>query len=149
MADIVTREKRSSMMRGIRSKNTKPEVELRKLLFRMGFRFRLHRKDLPGKPDIVLPKWKTVIFVHGCFWHRHEGCRLAAIPKTRTEFWQKKFAGNVARDRRNRDLLLSTGWRVAIVWECGMRRAPEEIATNLGLWVSGSNSRKCVLELGV
>ncbi len=92
------------------------------MLHAQGFRFCLHDKRLPGKPDIVLPKWKAVIQVHGCFWHRHEGCRLTTTPATRKEFWEDKFAGNVARDRRNLELLQDAGWRTAIVWECGLRK---------------------------
>lgn len=135
MADIVTPEVRSRMMGGIRGKDTKPEVLLRKLLFASGFRFRLHRKDLPGKPDLVLPKWNAVIFVHGCFWHRHEGCSLTATPGTRTEFWKRKFEDNVERDARNRDQLLSAGWRVATVWECGLRKRREETADCVYAWL--------------
>lgn len=136
MADIVTPEVRSRMMRGIRGKDTKPEVLLRKLLFASGFRFRLHRKDLPGKPDLVLPKWKAAIFVHGCFWHRHEVCSLTATPGTRTEFWRRKFEGNVERDARNRDQLLAAGWRVATVWECGLRKTPDDIAAKVTAWLT-------------
>ncbi|MGE0133381.1 MAG: very short patch repair endonuclease [Blastocatellales bacterium] len=141
MADIVTPEFRSRMMRGIRGKDTKPEVLLRKLLFASGLRFRLHRKDLPGKPDLVLPKWNAAVFVHGCFWHRHEGCSLAATPGTRTEFWRCKFEGNVKRDARNRDQLLAARWRVATVWECGLRKAPEHIATEVTAWLITNEDR--------
>lgn len=105
-------------MSRIRSKDTKPEKIVRSLLHRMGYRFRLHRKDLPGKPDIVLPKYRTVIFVHGCFWHRHPGCKGATTPKSRTEWWQAKFDRNVTRDRAHRQELLARGWRVITVWEC-------------------------------
>lgn len=105
-------------MSRIRSTNTKPELRVRSLLHRMGFRFRLHRKDLPGKPDIVLPRLKTVIFVHGCYWHRHPGCKFAYQPKSRVEFWTAKFVDNVERDTRNREALESLGWRVLVIWEC-------------------------------
>ncbi|WP_419914606.1 very short patch repair endonuclease [Hoeflea sp.] len=135
MVDIVTPEVRSRMMRGIRGKNTKPEILLRKLLFGAGFRFRLHRKDLAGKPDIVLPRWKAVIFVHGCFWHRHNGCSLATTPSTRIKFWKQKFDDNVARDVKNRDKLLTSGWRVAIVWECGLRNDPGQISSDVDDWL--------------
>ncbi len=118
MADIVSREKRSQMMSGIRSKDTKPEKLVRSQLHRAGYRFRLHDKRLPGKPDIILPKYKTVIFVHGCFWHRHPGCKYAYIPKSRTDFWQKKFADNVERDINVKEKLEKLGWRVMVVWEC-------------------------------
>ena len=109
---------RSRNMAAIRGKDTAPELAVRRILHAMALRFRLHRKDLPGRPDIVLPKHRTVVFVHGCFWHRHEGCRYATTPKTRQEFWQTKFAANVERDSRNRTDLQQLGWRVIVVWEC-------------------------------
>lgn len=118
MADKITHEHRSWNMSRIRSKDTNPEKRVRSFLHRAGYRFRLHRKDLPGTPDIVLPKYRKVIFVHGCFWHRHEGCKFAYSPKTRTDFWQKKFEENITRDQRNRDMLFQMGWKVEIVWEC-------------------------------
>ena len=102
MTDILSKERRSWNMSRIRGSDTKPELLVRSLLHRMGYRFRLHRKDLPGRPDIVLPKYRTVIFVHGCFWHRHKGCKYAYTPKSRTDFWQNKFQGTVERDKRNR-----------------------------------------------
>jgi DNA mismatch endonuclease, patch repair protein len=105
-------------MSRIRSRDTKPELAVRSLLHSMGYRFRLHRKDLPGSPDIVLPKYQTAIFVHGCFWHRHRGCPLAYTPKTRTEFWLKKLNANVARDKKATRNLRKEGWRVLTVWEC-------------------------------
>lgn len=111
---------RSSNMRAVRSGDTKPELMVRKLLHAMGFRFRLRRVDLPGKPDIVLPRYQTVVFVHGCFWHRHT-CKRASMPKTRTEFWEAKLAGNVVRDRRVADELRALGWQVVVVWECETR----------------------------
>ena len=113
---------RSRNMSAIKSKNTKPEIEVRKLLHSLGYRFRLHRKDLPGTPDIVLPKYKTVIFVHGCFWHRHENCKYASIPKTRTEFWENKFKENIKRDQVNQKNLYKLGWNIVIVWECELKR---------------------------
>ncbi|MBX3372905.1 MAG: DNA mismatch endonuclease Vsr [Phycisphaeraceae bacterium] len=105
-------------MSRIRGRDTRPEKAVRSLLHRMGFRFRLHRRDLPGSPDIVLPRLRTVIFVHGCFWHRHPGCRFAYTPRTRKAFWNAKFAANRARDRRHARELRSLGWRVVTVWEC-------------------------------
>lgn len=108
-------------MSRIKGRDTGPELRLRSLLHRAGFRFRLHAKDLPGKPDIVLPKYRTAIFVHGCFWHRHEGCRHATTPSTRADFWQDKFAANVNRDERNRTALEAAGWRVETIWECELR----------------------------
>ena len=114
-------EQRSRNMSAIKSKNTKPEIAVRRLLHSMGYRFRLHRKDLPGSPDIVLPKYKTVIFVHGCFWHRHENCKYASTPKTRQEFWEAKFRENINRDKLNQENLSSKGWKIIIVWECEIK----------------------------
>lgn len=105
-------------MSRIRGKDTKPEIIVRSMLHRMGYRFRLHRKDLPGKPDIVLPKYSTVIFVHGCFWHRHKGCKYAYTPKSRIKFWKDKFAETVKRDKQHLKQLKENGWGVFIVWEC-------------------------------
>ena len=122
MTDIVSPEKRSDMMSGIRGKDTKPEIIVRRLLHRLGYRFRLHRKDLPGRPDIVLPKWRTVIFVNGCYWHGHEECHLFRAPKTRTEFWTNKIEGNQARDLRNHAALQDAGWRVLVIWECAVSK---------------------------
>ncbi|WP_441242755.1 very short patch repair endonuclease [Tardiphaga sp. 768_D3_N2_1] len=119
MADVVSPEVRSRMMSGIRGKNTRPEIILRKALHAEGFRFRIHA-SLPGKPDMVFPKWKAVLFVHGCFWHGHK-CHLFKWPKTRTEFWLAKISGNIARDERNIAALLDNGWRVGIVWECALK----------------------------
>ncbi len=116
--DIKSPKARSLNMAAVRSKNTKPEIAVRKLLHAAGYRFRLHSKDLPGSPDIVLPKLKTVVFVNGCFWHRHPGCRFAAVPATRSDFWIHKFEENVQRDKRNYDLLRTLGWRVIVIWEC-------------------------------
>ena len=115
-------KQRSRNMSAIKSKNTKPEIAVRKLLHSLGYRFRLHRKDLPGSPDIVLPKYKTVIFVHGCFWHRHENCKYASTPKTRPEFWESKFGENVKRDKTNQKHLIKLGWKIIIIWECELRK---------------------------
>lgn len=120
--DILSKEKRSWNMSRIKGKNTRPELRVRSLLHRFGYRFRLHRKDLPGNPDIVLPKYKTVIFVHGCFWHRHKGCKYAYTPKSRSEFWGKKFEGTIKRDRKKTEELQSSGWRVIVVWECELKK---------------------------
>ncbi|MBA2934995.1 DNA mismatch endonuclease Vsr [Sphingomonas sp. CGMCC 1.13654] len=114
-------ETRSRIMRAVRRANTRPEIVVRRLLHRMGLRFRLHRRGLPGTPDIVLPGRHTAIFVHGCFWHRHSGCRMASMPKTRIDFWQQKFDRNVERDRDNERALVDQGWRVLTVWECETR----------------------------
>ena len=108
-------------MANIKGSNTGPEIALRKALHALGLRFRLHDRKLPGRPDIVLPRWKAVIFVHGCFWHRHEGCRYATVPATRPQFWNEKFAANVSRDQRNLDGLASAGWRTRVVWECDLK----------------------------
>ena len=121
MADTITRERRSWNMSRIKGRDTGPELRLRSLLHRAGFRFRLHAKELPGKPDIVLPKYHAAIFVHGCFWHRHDGCRNATMPSTRTEFWKSKFDSNVDRDERNRAALKAAGWTVFTVWECELK----------------------------
>ena len=125
--DVVDAKTRSRMMAGIRGRNTSPERKVRRYLHARGFRFRLNVKGLPGKPDIVLPKYGLVIFVHGCFWHRHPGCRLTSTPSTNPQRWQEKFQANVTRDKRNREHLLNQGWRVLTLWECGLRRKPEEL----------------------
>ena len=119
--DKITSEHRSWNMSRIRSKDTNPEKIIRSLLHRMGYRFRLHVKNLPGKPDIVLPKYKTVIFVHGCFWHRHPKCKYAYTPKSRIEFWEKKFADNIARFKIVKKELKHLKWNVLIIWECEIK----------------------------
>ena len=126
MVDIVDSITRSRMMAGIKSRNTKPELLIRSLLHNRGFRFRLHVKDLPGKPDIVLPKYHSVIFINGCFWHGHQECHLFRLPATRTEFWQEKIYRNQTNDSRAIDLLLANNWRVCIVWECSIRGAKKD-----------------------
>ena len=118
MADVVSKAVRSRMMSGIRGKNTKPEVEVRRFLHGRGLRFRLHDRTLPGRPDIVLPRWGAVVLVHGCFWHQHKGCRYAYMPASNASFWREKLGGNVNRDRRNVAALRALGWRVLHVWEC-------------------------------
>lgn len=125
--DIVSKEIRSRMMAGIRGKNTKPEMMVRKLLHAQGFRYRLHVKNLPGKPDIVLPKHKTCIFVQGCFWHQHDQCRYATHPSTRSEFWAEKFSQTQARDRKNQQQLRSAGWKVIEVWECWLKHKTPDL----------------------
>lgn len=119
--DIISKEKRSWNMSRIRSKDTNPEKIVRSLLHRMGYRFRLHVKDLPGNPDIVLPKYKTVIFVHGCFWHRHPKCKYAYTPKSRIEFWEKKFSDNVVRFKIVKKELKHLKWNVLVIWECEIK----------------------------
>lgn len=120
MTDVHNPERRSKNMRAIRSKNTTPELLIRKLLFSLGFRFRLHVKSLPATPDIVLPKYRTAIFVHGCFWHGHD-CYFFKLPKTRRDFWQAKIDANRQRDRRGQDMLILARWRVVTVWECALK----------------------------
>jgi DNA mismatch endonuclease (patch repair protein) len=126
MPDSLSPSRRSWNMSRIRSADTAPERMVRSLLHTAGFRFRLHRRDLPGKPDIVLPGRRAVVFVHGCFWHRHRGCSLATTPGSNIEFWKTKFEQNVARDRRNASALRKLGWKVTIVWECQTRH-PERL----------------------
>ena len=121
MPERISPETRSRMMSGIRGRDTQPERLIRGHLHAEGFRFRLCRKDLPGKPDIVLPRWKTAIFAHGCFWHGHQGCALFRVPKTRTEFWSDKISRNAQRDEAAIKALREMGWRVAVVWECALR----------------------------
>jgi DNA mismatch endonuclease (patch repair protein) len=118
MADIVDRATRSRMMSGIRAGNTKPELAVRSFLHRAGLRFRLHSRSLPGTPDVVLPRWRTVVFVHGCFWHRHPGCPKAYTPKSNKAFWMTKFRRNVARDEMAVRSLRKAGWRIFTLWEC-------------------------------
>lgn len=141
MTDIVPTEKRSEMMAGIRGKDTKPEMRVRKALFAGGYRYRLHRNDLPGTPDIVLPGRRVAIFVNGCFWHGHAGCSLAKLPGTRTEFWKEKFESNRQRDRVAAEALRVAGWRVLVVWECFTRRCKTEDALMQPLthWIESSS----------
>ena len=145
--DIVNKSTRSRMMAGIRSKDTSPELALRRALHAAGHRFRLHAKGVMGSPDLVLPKYQAAIFVHGCFWHRHAGCRYAAVPSTRADFWQSKFHANVTRDALVLQELSEIGWRVAIVWECALR-APaqvEQVCLILSGWLRDGST---ILELG-
>jgi len=120
MTDVVSPAKRSEMMAGIKGKNTKPEMVVRKALHAAGFRYRLHVKGLPGKPDLVFPKYRTVVFVNGCFWHKHD-CKLFKWPKTRPEFWREKILGNIERDNKNLALLKDSGWRAITIWECTIK----------------------------
>jgi DNA mismatch endonuclease (patch repair protein) len=122
MADVHSKEVRSYNMSQIKGKNTKPEMIVRRFLHANGFRYRLHVKDLPGKPDIVLPKYKTAIFVHGCFWHGHEGCKYYVVPKTRTEWWVSKINKNKEKNRKDTECLLTGNWKVINLWECSLKR---------------------------
>lgn len=144
MTDIVDAATRSRMMSCIRSTNTKPEILVRSLLHRKGFRFRIHDSMLPGKPDIVLPKHRAVIFVNGCFWHGHD-CRLFKMPATKREFWQNKIEKNRNNDKRSLKILISAGWRVATVWECSMkgpfRLQETTLVEKLVTWISGKDGR--------
>ncbi len=129
--DRISKEQRSKNMSRVRSRDTGPELRLRSALHRNGFRYTLQRKDLPGKPDIVMPSRRTVIFVHGCFWHQHEACAKAALPKTRKTFWQTKLQDNVERDRRVSEQLKKLGWKVIIVWECQMTNSMNQVVRNV------------------
>jgi DNA mismatch endonuclease, patch repair protein len=119
--DSVGPERRSEIMGLVLAKNTRPEIAVRKLLHKLGYRFRLHRKDLPGNPDIVLARWRTAVFIHGCFWHRHEGCPNTRTPKSKIDFWTSKFDENIRRDRSVRERLEALGWRVLVIWECELK----------------------------
>ena len=121
MTDIVDSKRRSELMANIRGRDTTPELAVRRIAHRMGLRFRLYRNDLPGRPDLVFPKHRLAVFVHGCFWHRHEGCRHASTPKSRIAFWTEKFTANVVRDARQEAALRALGWRVLVVWQCESR----------------------------
>ena len=147
MTDIVDQQTRSRMMAGIKGKNTKPELALRRAMHARGFRYRLHSKKLHGRPDLILPKHRAVVFVHGCFWHRHEGCRYATTPSTRTEFWQAKFEANVVRDSAVRTTLMDDGWRVGIVWECALRK-PEQVGKAADLLAGWLRSTAAHTEIG-
>ena len=141
MADTVDPATRSKMMAGIKGRDTRPELIVRSALHRAGFRFLLHDRRLPGRPDIVLPKWRAVIQVQGCFWHRHEGCRFATTPRSNSKFWLAKLEQNVLRDRRDLDALGMLGWRIAVVWECGLKSSrTQSTIEDLEKWVAG-NSR--------
>lgn len=138
MTDKFSSSVRSLIMSKVRQKHTKPEIQVRSILHRAGFRFSLHRKDLPGNPDIILPKYKTVIFVHGCFWHQHKNCPKSARPTTKVEFWNNKLDKNIARDAVNIELLKKASWKVITVWECELKKnnienLTERLASNLRL----------------
>jgi DNA mismatch endonuclease (patch repair protein) len=135
------------MMAGIKSGNTRPERRLRSALHALGLRFRIHPKELPGKPDIVLPRHRTALFVHGCFWHRHKGCRFTTTPATRPEFWQDKFDGNIRRDAAAVTALREKAWRVAIVWECALRTDADvmQSADAVSAWLNGNEG---LIEIG-
>lgn len=146
MADIVDTATRSRMMAGIRGKDTRPEKTLRSALHASGLRYRLHARDVPGRPDLLFPRFGAVVFVHGCFWHRHQGCRYATTPASRPEFWQAKFAANVTRDRKVREALAKGGWRVATVWECTLRK-PDDVAAAANQIAGWLKTDEVLLEL--
>lgn len=135
MVDVMSAERRSLLMSRIRGKDTSPEVKVRKLLWSAGLRYRLHTKGLPGKPDLVFPKWRAVVFVHGCFWHRHSDCPFFRLPKTRTSFWDEKLRRNQERDAATIASLAAAGWRVAVVWECGVRLDAQAVGQILAVWI--------------
>ena len=143
MADVLTREQRSRCMSRIRSKDTKPEIAVRRIVHGMGYRFRLHRKDLPGKPDLVFPKYQAVILVHGCFWHGHD-CHLFKWPRTRTEFWHAKIRRNRERDLEVRDALHRAGWRIMTVYECALkgrtRLSMDVVIRGCALWLRAGSA---------
>lgn len=141
MPDSMSTAERSALMAKVKGKNTTPEMLVRKALFAAGFRFRLHRKDLPGCPDIVLPRHRVVVFVHGCFWHAHKGCPRSKLPGTRQEFWREKQTRNAARDAAAVQSLHDQGWRVLVVWECALRRKPgiEGIAAAFSNWLESGH----------
>jgi DNA mismatch endonuclease (patch repair protein) len=141
MADIWTAKKRSYVMSRIRSKNTKPEKQVRSIVHSMGYRFRLHKKGLPGRPDIVLPKYKSVILVHGCFWHQHRGCIDGKLPKTRTNYWQEKMQRNIERDKLNNRRLRAQGWRVLTIWECQVEKNPGRVMERIYRFLEKSAER--------
>lgn len=147
MTDIVDQQTRSRMMSGIRGKNTRPELVLRQALHASGFRFRLHSRNVPGRPDLVLAKYRAVVFVHGCFWHRHEGCRYSTTPSTRPEFWKAKLQANVLRDHATQTTLTELGWRVATVWECALRK-PDQVAASVDVLSDWLNSNDQRIEIG-
>jgi|SRR5690554_863652 len=130
MADVHSKEVRSYNMSQVKGKDTKPDLLVRRFLFSNGLRYRLYDKKLSGKPDIVLPKYKTVIFIHGCFWHGHENCKYSALPKTRTQFWSDKIEGNKQRDKNNIEQLINKGWNVLIVYGCELKKDKQELTLN-------------------
>jgi DNA mismatch endonuclease (patch repair protein) len=129
--DFWTKDKRSSVMSKIRSKNTRPELILRSALHRQGYRFRIHAKNLPGKPDIILPKYKTIIFVHGCFWHFHKECPEGRIPDTNSSFWEEKLSRTMERDVKHQKYFIDLGWKVLVIWECEIEKKLDDVLKNI------------------
>ena len=157
MVDHITKAKRSWNMSRIRAKDTKPEKIVRSFLFNKGFRFRIHSKDLPGKPDIVLPKYRTIIQVHGCFWHKHKGCKYFVVPKTRTKWWLEKINKTAQNDRQNETILEQLGWKVIVIWECEIKGTactfltlhPYSSPKILHDFFADGETGACAFELGV
>jgi DNA mismatch endonuclease (patch repair protein) len=135
VVDRISPERRSQNMSLIKSRDTKPEIQVRSLIHRLGYRFRIHRDDLPGTPDIVLPRYRLAVFVHGCFWHRHQNCKYAYCPKSRIEFWNRKFVANVQRDTIAAKKLKKLGWRVVVIWECQLK-SPNRLKTRLSKFLA-------------
>jgi len=148
MADVMSAEKRSALMSRIRAKDTTPEMQVRRYLWANGFRYLLHPGKLAGKPDLVLPRWHTAVLVHGCFWHRHEGCSYFRLPKTRTGFWDAKLQRNRSRDAANIAALVESGWRVAVVWECALRSDAEGTGMLLVSWIRTGTKNVQLMECG-
>lgn len=140
MVDVMSAERRSALMSRIQGKNTAPELLVRRYLWRAGLRYRLHERGLPGKPDLVLKRWGAAVFIHGCFWHRHEGCSLFRLPKTRADFWDKKLRNNQVRDLKAVDGLSKAGWRVCVVWECALRSAPQTTCQRVVDWIRSGDA---------
>lgn len=139
MTDVMSADKRSALMSRIKGKNTRPEMLVRSGLWHAGLRFRLHDRRLPGRPDLVLPRWHAAVFVHGCFWHQHPGCPFAAVPATRPDFWKSKLGANRLRDERARDALIAAGWRVATVWECALKECSALSIARLVEWIRSND----------
>ena len=140
VADTLSPNERSKRMSLIRGKDSSPELKLRRLVHGMGFRYRLHVKDLPGKPDLVFPSRRAVIFMHGCFWHRHPGCKLARMPKSKSDFWRSKLEGNRERDLRNQEMLKKLGWHVLVIWECEMENI-EKVSNKVREFLQGREGK--------
>lgn len=147
MVDVVDTITRSRMMANIKGKNTKPELFIRSMLHAQGFRFRLYRTDLPGKPDIVLPKYKAIIFINGCFWHGHQSCRFFKLPASRTEFWGNKILKNKQNDIKAKELLLKQGWRICTIWECAIRLAKNDPVPLSNILTEWLHSSETILEI--
>ncbi len=147
MTDVMSAEKRSALMSKIRGRDTKPEVEVRRMLSRAGLRYRLHTRGLPGRPDIVLPRWKATVLINGCFWHAHQDCALFRLPATRPDFWLDKLMGNRVRDAANVYSLATQGWRTAVVWECALRLDAAAVGAILVDWIRSVQGRCGILRV--